>query len=512
MAYPLYQSKDVPAPPLEGVPEFFNRNKVEDWTPENFAKDPDTYILQDFIDGLCIIKEAGKKQYHAFAGACYSWCMQNPEHTHIKVAETTLQGKVVESEMVGGSANAEAKRKRAHQKPTQYPKELPVTEEDTGSVTEDNEDTIAASEYDETTELRDLRTNISHFQVLNQETSWMVNGVDVLERFYIFRGHNLDEYSLARDQIADLRPDSKFKRSLPSHVAEAVSPSTPINIQQMWPTLEPIFERAFKAESYDDVSSAFFEESLKDPIVRYMSSIITSYEHYLKHRDEIPQDLNERDAFVHLTWSFIRGAMTVVGIESRSLEVLIVGVRERMNHGRDPISDTKEIGQFADGIALYGKDQLFLAEASCLFQPKVDKRWQDEFKLARAMRDSWVSQIKSTCHDAIPCRGMAVFGSCTYKDETRFWKMDFQGAFRLQEFDLFSIPTTKANFGTKMKRALSSSLRLVARLKQEIENRKNVVPAPYEDYVRMAEAVGKIEMTTEVPKRYRKKRCPSSSD
>jgi hypothetical protein len=104
----------------------------------------------------------------------------------------------------------------------------------------------------------------------------MVNGVDVLERFHTFRGNNLDEYSLARDQIADLRPDSKFKRSLPSHVAEAVSPSTPINIQQTWPTLEPIFERAFKSESYDDVSSAFFEESLKDPIVRYIASIITS--------------------------------------------------------------------------------------------------------------------------------------------------------------------------------------------------------------------------------------------
>jgi hypothetical protein len=196
--------------------------------------------------------------------------------------------------------------------------------------------------------------------------------------------------------------------------------------------------------------------------------------------------------------------MTVIGIGSRSLEVLIVGVRER-----DPISETKEMGQFADGIALHGKDQLFLAKASCLFQPKVDKQWQDEFRLARAMRDSWVSQIKSTCHDAIPCRGMAVFGSCSYKDETRFWKMDFQGTFRLQEFDLFSIPTTKANFGTKMKRALLSSLRLMARLKQEIENRKNVVPAPYEDYVRMAEAVGKIEMTTDVPKRYRKKRCSS---
>ncbi|KAK3822650.1 MAG: hypothetical protein J3Q66DRAFT_329852 [Benniella sp.] len=415
--------------------------------------------------------------------------------------------------MVGGSANAGAKRKRAHQKPTQHPKEFPVTDEgassDTDSMTEDNEDTLAANEYDEATGLQDPTINLSHFQVLNQETSWMVNGVDVLERFHIFRSDNLDEYSLARDQIADLRPESKFKRSLPSHVAEAISPSTPIHIQQMWPTLEPIFERAFKYESYDDVSSALFEESLKDPIVRYISSIITSYEHYFKHCGEIiPQDLNEKDAFVHLTWSFIRGAMTVIGIESRSFEVLLVGVRER-----NPISETKEMGQVADGIALHGKDQLFLAGASCLSQPNVDnKQWQDEFKLARAMRGSWVSQIKSTCHEAIPCRGMAVFGSYSYKDETRFWKMDFQGAFRLQEFDLFSIPTTKANFGTKMKRALSSSLRLVARLQQEIENRKNVVPAPYEDCVRMAEAVGKIEMTTDVPKRHRKKRCSSGSE
>lgn len=50
--------------------------------------------------------------------------------------------------------------------------------------------------------------------------------------------------------------------------------------------------------------------------------------------------------------------------------------------------------------------------------------------------------------------------------------MDFCGAFRLQEFDLFSVPIKKAQIGTKMKRALSSSLRLAARLKQDDRSRR----------------------------------------
>lgn len=45
------------------------------------------------------------------------------------------------------------------------------------------------------------------------------------------------------------------------------------------------------------------------------------------------------------------------------------------------MTETKKIGQFADGIALHGNDQLFLAEASCLFQPKTKKLCQDGFKL-----------------------------------------------------------------------------------------------------------------------------------
>jgi hypothetical protein len=53
----------------------------------------------------------------------------------------------------------------------------------------------------------------------------------------------------------------------------------------------------------------------------------------------------------------------MMDIESRSLEVLITRVDERKNSSRDLGFATKEQGQFTDGIAFKGTDQVLLVEA-----------------------------------------------------------------------------------------------------------------------------------------------------
>ncbi|KAF9117260.1 hypothetical protein BGW39_002394, partial [Mortierella sp. 14UC] len=149
--------------------------------------------------------------------------------------------------------------------------------------------------------------------------------------------------------------------------------------------------------------------------------------HYLKFSDEVPRNINEREGFGDLTWPFIRGALTLADIPSRCFEIPVVGTKERKNHGRDLSVETEEQASMADGVALFGDHQIYLAEASLIYEPKLDKQVKDKFKMARCMRDSWNSQIRSIAREAMPPTGLSVFGSTSFGDETKFYAMDFAG-------------------------------------------------------------------------------------
>ncbi|KAF9409139.1 hypothetical protein BGZ94_002045 [Podila epigama] len=194
-------------------------------------------------------------------------------------------------------------------------------------------------------------------------------------------------------------------------------------------------------------------------------------------------------------------------IESRYLEVLITGVEERKNQAADLRHDVKHPGQFTDGVAFSGASQVYLAEASMLHQPKAEKQKEDEFKLARAMRDSWMSQLRATCRESVSCRGMSVFGSSSFKDETKLWMMDFRAVFRLHQFDVFIVPLKKREFGRKMKAAVLSCIGLALRIEMELEIREaNVQPTTYEERLEWEEATRRVDTTSTTPERPKKRK------
>ncbi|KAG0215006.1 hypothetical protein BGX33_001621 [Mortierella sp. NVP41] len=307
----------------------------------------------------------------------------------------------------------------------------------------------------------------------------------------------------ARDGIADLTHDSSFCQTLDPTVLSIVRRAEPApNIYERWPTLGPICDRVFVSNNYDEVASAVRSESMRDPIAAYLFVTIMAYWQYFHFHDEIPENINEREGFTGLTWSFMQTPLTLYGIQSRYLEVLITAVEGRKNQDKDPLLEVKEIGQYADAVAIYNNQQLLLAEAALIHYPTFEKRRQDEFKLARAMRDSWISHVRSVSSLAVPPRDLAVFGSVSFKDETKLLRMDFQGAFRLQQFDLFVIPLNKSDFGNKMRAAVISCLELAARLYQEIERRRQPsITLGYYDRVALADASRLIEKTTSTPTR-----------
>ncbi|ORZ07749.1 hypothetical protein BCR41DRAFT_388817 [Lobosporangium transversale] len=356
-------------------------------------------------------------------------------------------------------------------------------------------------------EFPDPTRSLVHFEVLNQATSWVCEGTDIVAIFREFRTKNLQPFSLVRDGIADLTPGSTFLEGLaPGASSAARRVATTPDIYTKWPTLQEIMKRVFVSSSYDDVSKAIKKENMEDPIAAYMFAVIMSYNHYFKFHSMIPGDLNEREGFTDLTWGFIRGALTLTGIESRHLEVQTTGVQERKNVDKDPLSDILEPGQYSDGLAFSGDNQIYLAETSLVRNPKAEKRRQDEFKLARGMRDSWVSQIRSICRESTPPRNFSVFGSATYKDETRLWQMDFQGVFRLRQFDSFLIPLEKKEFGRRMEMAVCVCLQLAARIEMEIESRANTIPASYDQRNLLSNALQKIFTTSTTPKKQRKRK------
>ncbi|KAI8605431.1 hypothetical protein EDD21DRAFT_363541, partial [Dissophora ornata] len=241
-------------------------------------------------------------------------------------------------------------------------------------------------------------------KALNQDITWECNGVDMVKKFAEFQLTNSKNYSFALDGIADLSPGSSFETTLPSYFQPEIylSEITPIDVYNKWPNLSAIFGRVFAATSYDDIVAAVMKEDWRDPIAFYLISIVVSYSHYFVFRDDLPTDLNEREAFVGFSWAFIRGALTMTKIETRFLEVQITGVEERKNQDKDLRFEKKQAGELADGIGFHGSSQIYLAEASTLNKPRAGKLQEDEFKLVRAMRDSWISQIRATCRESIP--------------------------------------------------------------------------------------------------------------
>ncbi|KAF9536453.1 hypothetical protein EC957_010886 [Mortierella hygrophila] len=318
-------------------------------------------------------------------------------------------------------------------------------------------ETITAEEL----EFPDPTANLEQFVALNQEVEWIVEEEDLIRKFREFRAQNTQDFSLARDGIADMTINSKFRRSLAPNVGRAASRVDPVsNLHEYWPA------------HYDSVNDVIAEESMKDPVARYIMSIIHSYSHYFSFHDAVPTNINERQGFADLTWCFIRGAMTMTGLETQYLEALITGVQERKNWARNDLIDTKQIGQFADGVTIWEGNQLYLSEASTIHNGKAEKLRQDEFKLARAMKDSWVSQVKATSKHSIPRRGIAVYGSSTFNDETKLWRLDFCGVFRLLHFDTFFIPLKKSEFGKKTREDILRSLTLAMRIKAEVSARE----------------------------------------
>ncbi|KAF9576114.1 hypothetical protein EC968_000182 [Mortierella alpina] len=156
------------------------------------------------------------------------------------------------------------------------------------------------------------------------------------------------------------------------------------------------------------------------------------------------------------------------------IHLRVTGTKERKNYGRDLFVETEEQALMADGVALIGDHQIYVAEASVIYEPKLDKQVKDRFKLIRCMRDSWNTQIRSIAREAMPPTGLSVFGSTSFGDETKFYSMDYTGTYRLRQVGRMLVPLTKVHFGSRMETCVKSCLKFGLHLQSEIKRRTHL--------------------------------------
>ncbi|KAG0044843.1 hypothetical protein BGZ89_005908, partial [Linnemannia elongata] len=317
------------------------------------------------------------------------------------------------------------------------------------------------------------------FALLNQMDVWKVDDIDLLSKFNDFKYQQAhSRFSLALDGIADVTPGSAFSRTLSVEERSLASLVSLNSIDENWQCLSPILSRVCgQRSSFDEVVKALRQEDIEEPVVDYLRAITYHYSHYLEYLDEVPRTINEREGFGDLTWPFIRGALKLVKIPSRCFEIPVIGTKERRNTGRDLSVETEEQAPMADGVALFEDHQIYLAEASTIYEAKLEKEAKDKFKLVRCMKDSWNSQIKSISREAVPPSGLTVFGSTSFGDETKFYAMDFAGTYRLKQVGRMLVPLRKSHFASRMETCVRCSLRFALELKDEIKRRSHLLPA-----------------------------------
>ena len=178
-----------------------------------------------------------------------------------------------------------------------------------------------------------------------------------------------------------------------------------------------------------------------------------------------------------MTWTFIRGALTLVKISSRCFEIPVTGSKERKNQGRDLSVQTEVHANMADAVALSEGQQIYIAESALINEPKLDKEPRDKFKLVRCLRDSWNCQIREISREFTPPSELTVFGSTSYKDETKFLALDFMGTYRLRQLGRMLVPLRISHFAKRMEACVLMSLKFSLNIREETIRRSHLSAA-----------------------------------
>ncbi|KAG0271223.1 hypothetical protein BGZ95_000976 [Linnemannia exigua] len=92
-----------------------------------------------------------------------------------------------------------------------------------------------------------------------------------------------------------------------------------------------------------------------------------------------------------------------------------------------------------------------------------------KFKVVRCMHDSWNSQIRPSLE--------SLNLLLSFRDETRFYAMDYTGTYRLRQVGRMLVPLKKSNFALRLETCVKVCLKFALDVEEEMVRRSRVVPA-----------------------------------
>ncbi|KAK3837714.1 MAG: hypothetical protein JOS17DRAFT_786821 [Linnemannia elongata] len=190
----------------------------------------------------------------------------------------------------------------------------------------------------------------------------------------------------------------------------------------------------------------------------------------------------------------------MANIPTRMLEITIKGSKDRkvMQKVR---GERQDYARKADGIGFHAHQQIYIAESALIYGATQDKKDEDAWKSKRALRDSWISQIRTISQTARPRPGMSVFGSTSHNGETQFFAMDYKGLFRVRTLSSMVVPMLAASFAPSMQQCILACQDFVLHVLDEGLSRNSATKVTSQvEREDLLEAAAAIPTTSNTPK------------
>ncbi|KAF9430770.1 hypothetical protein BGZ94_004064 [Podila epigama] len=320
----------------------------------------------------------------------------------------------------------------------------------------------------------------AEFKELHQSIRWSCGHIDVLAKFNDFAAlQGCHEYSLSKDMIADVTLSGEFEAALEDDVFEAVLEGV-LELEQA-EGIDAVLTEVFSPmnKTFKDMHKSVRRMDHSNDLVHYVSKVFTGLPCLTRFGRRVRYD---RPCALRF-------------------EVAVNGSTKRLNSGRDPFIERQAQGHQADAVVQTADGlQLAIVESARLSRTAEEKVAQDHYKLARAMRDTWLQLLRELVADnRKPPATLTVFGVQAFGTEIAFVAMDFRGCFRLYELARVRIPNSAKAMEKNLAQYLSTCLgfaRLVSATRDGFNALEAVNMKARRTYDR---AIAKIKVTTCTP-------------
>ncbi|KAF9339852.1 hypothetical protein BGZ91_004444 [Linnemannia elongata] len=288
---------------------------------------------------------------------------------------------------------------------------------------------------------------------------WTSGNQDLVQLFREFQSSQTTKpYSLSADGIADLTDGGEFTLYLNALFE-------PREIDPWESCLELDIDKDLEGQVTDilrpfqthkDMIKAVRGMNHEDDVVHYLGQVLAGYERFFRLQRSAAMS-NERQVFTDLIVAALDGPLSKNDLTLRLFEVPVKGNSWRKNVGRDPLSDKTVPGRMADAVveSPTGLQLLIVETAHLDGRATTKKAASDRWKIARALRDTWLLNVREAISDEKKPSNVVVFGLQLFGVEAHLLALDFVGTHRLYHVGKVKIPVSESALPVLLPRLLS---------------------------------------------------------